>query len=473
MIYTPYFKNEVLAGGQGVYTGGFYDATGTYPAFNKVSQWGASLKLQYDLGWGELTSISSGRRTDQSLSFGQDHTILELLDVNQTSKTPDYSQELQIASPTGSNVSWIAGLFYLDHDVQPLQHVYQRAYSAGALRSITAVLYDYSIKTKSLAGYGQATVPIGFRTNFTAGARVTSDDESFDKIQTVNGANVAVPAISHDLRYNKWTWRLALDHKFSDDVMGYVSYSRGFKSGVWNVTIPTPTASQPEQLDAYEFGLKSELFDRRVEMNAAVFDYEYKNIQYNVIANGTSQVENAASARIQGLDLDGSFLPAEHVRIAAGAEWLWRRNYTDFPSGVVYMPSGTIINGTTYTCATPNCIYSGAFTGNKILLAPSLTGNLSVDYTIPVTSGDVDLNVAASYTSEYYRTIDNRLTQPAYAVVNASVSWTPLNKALTIRAWVKNLNAAEYHVFGAAVNYGYVGGPGAPRTFGVSLGYRF
>jgi iron complex outermembrane recepter protein len=473
MIYTPYFKNEALAGGQGPYTGGFYDATGTFPAFNKVTQWGTSLKLKYDLGWGEFTSISAARRTDQSLSFGQDHTALQLLDVTQTATTPDYTEELQLASPTGNKVSWIAGVFYLNHDVKPLEDVYQRAYSGSVLRSLATVVYDYSIRTASLAGYGQATVPIGFRTNLTVGARLTSDDESFSKIQTLNGANVPVPAMSHQLDYKKWTWRLALDHKFSDDVMGYASYSRGFKSGVWNVTIPTPSASQPEQLDAYELGLKSDLFDRRVEINAAVFDYEYNNIQYNVIQNGTSQVENAASARIQGLDLDGSFSPAAHLRISAGAEWLRQRDYTSFPSGVVYVPSGTVIDGTTHTCATPNCLYSGAFTGNKILLAPSITGNLAVNYTVPAQTGDVDLNVASSYTSEYYRTIDNRLTQPAYGLVNAGASWTPMNRNLTIRAWVKNLNGAEYHVFGAAVNYGYVGGPGAPRTFGASLRYKF
>ncbi len=82
--------------------------------------------------------------------------------------------------------------------------------------------------------------------------------------------------------FQKLTWRLALNQKFTEDVMGYVSYNRGFREGGYNVAGPADAPYKPESIDAYEVGLKSVMFDRRLRLNAAAFWYEYRDIQAQI-----------------------------------------------------------------------------------------------------------------------------------------------------------------------------------------------
>ena len=105
------------------------------------------------------------------------------------------------------------------------------------------------------------------------------------------GTLLASTKLSPDNRtHQQWdalTWRAALDHKFTDTIMGYLSYSKGYKSGVFNPAAP-PTntaispvgdAVRPETLYAYEVGIKSEFFRHQLRANGALFYYDYRNIQ--------------------------------------------------------------------------------------------------------------------------------------------------------------------------------------------------
>jgi iron complex outermembrane receptor protein len=464
VIFSPYFPNEHLSK-KIIYPGGLYDSDGNFPADNRTTQYGASINLQHDFGFSTFVSISGYRHTSTYYSLDQDMTPLALTGATQSAGETDYTQELQLLSPATSPVKWIVGAFYLNHDVHPILNVFNL--------TTTHIVFDYTHGTQSVAGFAQATFPIFKDTNLTGGMRYTSDKQDFTKTQTVNGTNIPVPAGPDSAAFRKPTWRLALDHKFSEDVMSYVSYNRGFKSGVWNVTVAVPSTSAPETLDSYEVGLKSEFLNRKLRINAAAFDYQYSNIQYNLVVGGVTQVKNAANANMQGLDIDGGVSLTQHLDFDFGAVWSWRRNYTSFPSGQSFVPNGTVIRGVTANCATPNCSFSGAFTGNTVLLDPPLSLNGSLQYALPTSVGGFDFNLTAAYTGVLYRTIDNLLKEPSHTIVNSRVEWTAPHSPLHAIVWVKNLTAVEYHTFGAALNYGYVGGPGEPRTFGVTVGYEF
>src|SRR5690606_33055252 len=128
------------------------------------------------------------------------------------------------------------------------------------------------------------------RTNVTLGLRYTSDDRE----DAQGGARIVLPngvtaissgPFSSDKRFSSTTGRFSIDYKFTDDLMVYAAYNRGFKSGVYNLPgyLPTTTAPlppvDPEELNAYSIGFKSELFDRRLRLNAEAYYYDYKNIQ--------------------------------------------------------------------------------------------------------------------------------------------------------------------------------------------------
>ena len=116
--------------------------------------------------------------------------------------------------------------------------------------------------------------------------------------------------------WSKPSGRLSLDHEFLPDLMGYISYNRGFKSGTFNAVV-TPGSTigppvQPETLDDYSFGEKAEFFDHRLRVNSEAFWYAYKNIQVTRIVAGGTALSNAARATIKGLDVDAASLREVH-----------------------------------------------------------------------------------------------------------------------------------------------------------------
>ena len=496
VAFSPIKPGQILPFGGGPFAGGFYDNNSRFPTFINVRQEGLSLKIEQDLGFARFTSISSYRNTRSNRATNQLNGQAGI----ESTFSDDYTQEFQLVAPDDSKVKWIAGVFYLDHTISPHSRTNFAIPPVNPVTGISARVYGYT--TKSLAGYAQATFPVGFDTNLTAGVRYGTDEQGifrtdYNSTGTVLATYPSASFPDTDRTYKKWTYRAALDHKFTDDILGYVSYNRGYKAGVWNALLPVPSTTEPEVLDALEVGLKTEALDRRLRVNVAAFAYDYKNIQFNVILPaGIFLLQNAGEAKLQGFDIDATAAPMANLRITAGASYLWKHEYSSFPSGAVFVPNGSTVSPTAtggagatistgpsvtkiITCPPSggapaiNCLLNDSFKGNTTLLAPTFSGNLGADYTVPMESGDLNMNVTVSYTSKVYRLIDNRLSEPGYALVNASVRWTPGNGGLTVTAWGKNLNDHKYHTFEAAINFGYVGAPAPPRTYGMTLGYKF
>src|ERR1700693_2834634 len=132
--------------------------------------------------------------------------------------------------------------------------------------------------------------------------------------------------------------------------MGYISDDRGFKSGVYNLGTYAAAPVNPEVLDAYQLGVKTELADHRVRLNAAAFYYKYKNIQVQEIISGATESLNAAAAEMKGIDVDFACLRREALPVRGGLE-LMSGHYTDLPNAPFNPPtvgaSGVPIGGNT------------------------------------------------------------------------------------------------------------------------------
>ena len=122
----------------------------------------------------------------------------------------------------------------------------------------------------------------------------------------VFGDDTPVPA-PNSPQSKSWsspTWRLVLDHQFTPDIMAYLGYSRGFKSGLFNPVVlpgdPIDEPVDPETLDAYTIGLKSEYLQRKLRVNIEGFYYDYNNIQVTQILAAVSHITNAAKSHHQG-----------------------------------------------------------------------------------------------------------------------------------------------------------------------------
>jgi iron complex outermembrane receptor protein len=259
------------------------------------------------------------------------------------------------------------------------------------------------------------------------------------------------------------TWRTALDHKFNDDIMAYVSYNRGFKSGLFNNVNPTQKAVYPEVLDAYEVGLKTELFDKKLRLNAAAFYYSYTNIQIQEILAGSQLTLNAAAAHIKGADADFEFRPIRNLSFQGGVSFLDGR-YTNFPNAphLVANPLGGDTQTTLVNAA-----------GYPTVHTPKFTGDLAATYKIPSSVGDFALSGSYAYNSGFSWFPDDSVRQPAYSLVSAALEWKPLDRSWGVRLWGHNLTGAKYYSYATETTLGNYGSPAAPTTFGITLSKHF
>ena len=458
-------------------------------------QYSVSLKAEQGLGFATLTS-TTGYINNKSFAEQTQGSILGQPILNQgaiflgglqTAKT--FSQELQLASDNpAAPFQWIIGGFYYHDKTMILTDVYGTCVGAVCdpnprLAPLRTTGFQ---KTKSYSVYGEGTYDLTDTTRLTLGLRYTSDRKELDgTLVPLPGRPNSIPAlppsvapsphgvIDTEVTFDKLTWRVVLAQDLSDDVHAYASYNRGFKSGGYNPISFTNPPSRPEVLDAYEVGVKSELFDRMLRLNVSGFYYDYKDIQLRTTAPpapaGGSILLNAASAHIKGVDVDFEFAPVRGLMINGGLEYLDAK-YHEFPNGTCTVARPVVGGiGGTITLPPAQCTLDGY----RLPQAPKFSYSIGVTYSVDTGIGTFDFNANDGYKSTFVWEPDNRLKQKGYHLINASVTWTPEDSPFSLQLYGRNLGGVYY--FTSAANAGGNDGhlPGAPRTYGVKARYQF
>ena len=424
---------------------GFFNVNNNVDVFNLSKDDNQSLTISHDFGPVRLVSISSHDEAHIHASQDTDVSpapVANLIFVDSPDVT--YTQEFQLQNAPHSAISWVVGAFYYNNDL---------AVDTLVLAPRTYVVHD---KTKSYAGFGQVTVPILGTSHATVGLRYTVDDRS--QSGSINAVGFAPLYVTN----RKLTYRFALDRQFTPTVLGYASYSRGFKSGLFNLTAPTAPAVDPQSVDTYEVGVKSDLFDHHLRFNIAGFYNDFQNIQVRTVANGLSVYLNAGTANVKGFEFDVEAKPVSHVTLQGGFAYL-DGHYTSFPLAPFYAQRPT--GGATATF--------GDASGNKTINTPPVALTAGITYDLPTTVGDVVLNATYVYNSGFYWDPQNIIRQPSYSLVNAQVGWSARRGGLSAQLWVRNLTDSHYYatVYSAAIGNQYL--PAPPRTYGTTIGWKF
>jgi iron complex outermembrane recepter protein len=427
---------------------GRFNSLGDISDYEVIKTKEASIQVDQDAGVARIVNILSYIHSEVGYAIDQDDTPVVAADVLLPSLAHDWTEELQIHNPDASKVKWVLGAFYFDA---------YGGYTPANVNDGAVVLYDNQV-THSSSGFGQATTPIIEGTNLTLGARYTSENQRF--VGTTFFGDTNAGTFSGSQTFTKATWRAALDHHFTEDVMAYVSDNRGFKSGGYNsLSFGSINSFKPETLDAYEIGVKTEWLDHRLRWNSAAFLYNYTNIQIEVPVTGGDITTNGPKARIKGFENELQARPLERLELTAGLTYL-DGHYTSYPGALAISPTGT----------------SSAVdaTGNYTVASPKVTGNVGGHYTFELPAGKLQPNVSVSYDDGFFFYADNRLAQPSYWLLNTSLTWYSLNDAWSVQAWGKNLNNAVYYE--GRSEQGGLGDAqrqAAPRTFGVTFHINF
>ncbi|MGH9363482.1 MAG: TonB-dependent receptor, partial [Thermoanaerobaculia bacterium] len=452
-----------------------FDTRSGLVPLNGTDSEGYALNVHWDLGtaW-SLRSITAHRESDSVNAIDFDTTPGRIVDVVATYFDDQDSQELQLLYDGGGKFSGVFGAYYFDGK------------AGGLVRNIFFNLQfgttDGDMKTESIALFGDGSYDLTDRLRLSFGARGTQEKKTahafnaFYTNDTYSTVSSVAAAFDKSKTFNSIAPRLGLDYRFSDDVMGYLQMSRGFKSGGFNVranTVAFPASSQPfddEVLDVAEVGVKSVLLDHQLVLNAAAFYGDYKDVQVSVFTTTPTggffgQVLNAGNATLTGVEL-------EFDALSVGPDWL------GFSGQLSYLDAD----------ADPlDENHNGIIDTQVITNAPELTGALRANARFQAFRGALNASVGFAHrddsvlTNEGEQVLGGRLqqvvpiAQDAYGLWDAYVSWLSPTGHWRFGVNGKNLGDEEYLTNGYNIPALGVlqGSYGAPRTVTATLEYKF
>jgi len=446
----------------------FYDINTNIDPLNRNSTWQVNGKIEQQFRPFDLMAISAYTQTKDYENYDDDATPLPILNVVLSQKTKVFTQELQLVSKKGSPLTWIVGAFYYNSNARGTPTgtgLRGLAFGGGGINA------RGNLKTESVAVYGEATYEILPKLDLTVGGRYTRDHKiltgGFDATDINGNVLSTTPLAKASKTFSDPTYRAILDYHLTSTILTYASYSRGFKSGGFDTGFPNGVPFKPETLDAYELGVKSQFFDKRLTLNIAGFHYNYKDLQLPVLVNingAVSQVTvNATSAKVNGVDLDGSFRLSHRLSANFGFGYL-DSTYGKFPDAPCTARNAAAV---TYQ-------YVCDVSGNRTTNAPKFSANFGATYTLPTSVGDFALTGSYAYRSTFYFTPDDRFVQHGYGLVNGQLGWTPESSRFSVSLFVENLTNKKF----TTAQFGQAGLPdeyiaGRPRFFGIEGRAKF
>lgn len=452
---------------------------------------GASLTFNWYLGDYTLTSISAYDYIRNRSTSDADYTPYEVNGAAISDNSyRQWSQELRLASPEDRPLHWLAGAHYfhedLDSSAQRIVTPGPTPNGTGSNQVGTTALRDlgYDHRTDSYALFGNLTYDFTDAFSVTGGLRWTQEKKDIDldltqlTRATANGPLIPLAGVGtngnrqEDKTWEAWTYDLTPEYRINDNLRVFFRYAHGFRSGGFNTGLSTSLAQlttvDPEELDAYELGLKSEWFDRRLTVNANVFYYDYSDIQVNLLTvnNGvlTTALTNGAKGKVKGAELEIEGQPTERLHLRAAVSFL-DTEYTDFKN----------------TNPTTGAV-TGDYSGNSFVRSPRNVVSLGADYTIPlevggklVAGGDVSFRDKEYFLADRQSSADATLTQPHYTLANTRLTWFSPDEKLSVTGFVNNVTDRRYQVHGRPNGTAgqYVITYGDPRTVGLSVTSRF
>ena len=455
-----------------------------------------SATVEWDLPASTVKSITSYQSDDIRVLRDNDRhdpTTLPpffLLQAYFDPETNDQStttQEFNLISsePAFGKLDWVAGVFYLDTEVdiaitERKDFGFDGTFDPFTVEQILS--YDPTAEAgfisnskperESMSVYGQGTLALTDTTRLIGGLRYTRD-EVYSEVTNFYGRG-GTDILEIDS--NEVTGRITYEKDFDDVTLGYVSYTRGFKPGGSNLTygresvvspiVVLPTFEQ-ETIDAYEVGLKTDLDEGRVRVNAAAFLYNYENLQYQATDPEVFQggVGNIPESQIFGAELElGAFL-SESLLFDARLAWL-NTEITESHLALDNVASDVATNALLaqgVNLFSPEVEVARAaqiadVRGNSLPKTPKMTANIVLIHTTSVAGwGDVKSSLSYTYRGDFkHRVFNNTETDnvASYQTLDVMVKLSPNDASWRVELIGKNItdqagiNARFTDVFG-------------------------
>ncbi|MEH6592755.1 MAG: TonB-dependent receptor [Halioglobus sp.] len=462
------------------------------PAPYKTDSKGGALTLNWDLGEYAITSITAYSDGSAENNTDTDGSPLRVLEIDFGSDSESFTQDLRLTSNFDGKFNFIAGLYYSNDELKAnnLFDVLLGTEDFGIPFDPTLTTsggfigQSYTQERESYAIYTHSTYAFTENTSVTLGLRYTQDDGEFRDVTSYIGDYDRNPVYNlipylpvYDpaaaMQTKKYedkepTGKLGIDHRLGDDTLLYASYSRGYRSSAFNggaiFSEDDANIADPEFVDAYEAGIKTQLWDNRLQINGAAFYYDYKDQQFINVIGINQTLENAGSSEIYGMEVEVQAAISERLSLRLGLGLV----DTEFTDLVLNDPATN----------TPR-----DYSGNELQQAPKVNFNVALDYVIGQWSaGELALHVDTAYQDEQYFSAYNdapgfeNIRADSYWQTNALIRFDDSGERYSVSLWVKNVEENDEPIYALSLSSGYgydYTVVGAPRQYGVDFTLRF
>lgn len=442
-----------------------------------------SLTLKWDFGEHSLTSISSWAEGSM-LNANGDGSPNRIIEVDWSSDVTQISQDLRLTSQSNTSLSSIFGFYYAKDDMDAFNQFdfllftedLGVPFTPDLLSSGFTTAQHYRQERNSQALYTHLTYDLGESTTIFGGLRYTQDKGKLTDVYSwfgdYNRNKVAdlIPPGQQELRYDddEFSGSIGAEHTYRTGLMLYSSYSRGYRSSALNggaqFGVNEITKTNPEIVDAYELGLKSQWFDQSLQLNAAIFYNDYQDQQFLNVIGIQQFLVNAGESTIKGAEIEITALPTEKLALSIGVGYL----NTKYDRLELANP---------YTGAPEN------LSGNELIAAPELNINLSIDYQLlQANIGTLNLHIDSHFIDDQWFSPYNeqlgydQIHAEAHSETNLKLIFNSTNKNYRASFWVKNIEENDEPTYAinlqGGFNFDYYSMP-LPRRYGFDFSYHF
>jgi iron complex outermembrane receptor protein len=375
-----------------------------------------TLNMNWETHYGTITSITGYQEVDEDVPTDFDGSSLNFFHARRIQQSEQTSTELRFASSEEISENWdfVAGVFWLEDEYQLEQRTSIAAFGGPADAVFQNPFTDHERETWSV--FGEVHIGLGEKWNLTLGGRYTDEEKTMVSENNIGGAAFAgflpdggddlyvfgtpifVPlsAASGKADWQEFTPKVGLDYVINDDVMTYISYAEGFRSGGFNGRNSKPDnigPFDPEFVDNYEIGMKGDFADNTIRLNLAAFYLDYSDKQEEIIepdgfGGSNTVVRNASTVNSMGLEAEFTWVATQNFRMNATLGWL-DSEYDDFIADLT--GDGTITDNSDL----------------ELRRAPEYTGSVNGIYSVDIGPGNLTAFLGYRYTDEYWVEVRN------------------------------------------------------------------
>lgn len=426
-----------------------FQPIGCFTAYSSaVETSGATLGVSGDVGDYTLAFLSGYRQMEDDLASRIGFPYAQQTDQEQL------SQEVTLTSNFAGRFNFVAGVYYFSEDVQ--------------LNSVFIFPFELGVETDAYAVFFQSTYDVNDTLTLTTGARYTDESKSLDARALQSGA-----ARLESVDFTNATWTVSLNNRFNENLMGYVSYSTGFKSGGWSPDCFSPAACflpvNEEELDSFEIGIRSDLIEQRLRLNLTYFYNRYGNLQIASTVPGLGFTRfNVNETEISGLEAELVLRATENLAFNATLGTI----AAEYKSLNLDQAGGLSNAGSSPGCA--GVVTIACARELDLKNAPEFKGTIGVVHRAALGGGVLTTGVDLAFEDESWSLVANA---PRHArvdvdtLINARIAFAPDKGQWQVALWGKNLSDEAFARAAAAASFSQYAAE--PLTWGLDFGYRF